>query len=395
MIYLDSAATTKPKQEVIDAMMPYFTEKWQNPSSLYSNIKSEINEARQVIANYINANEDEIYFTSGGSESNCWAIQGFVNYWKKKCMCPAIITTSIEHKSIIECLSNNFTINHHYLSVNECGFVDEKELIQWLEHYKKYECKVLVSIQMANNEIGTIQTIRRLANITHSYGAVFHTDAVQSFGKIKIDVNNYGIDLMSVSGHKFGCPKGIGFLYIRNDIQIEPLIYGTQERGMRGGTENVPYIMGMKKAVEILNDLYIRDLTRNFVEKEIIHFKAIAELNKQMFQKFGCVLNGAKSTFNRLHGIMSYRFPEEININIESLLLMLDMDDICVSAGSACNSHLNKPSHVLKAIGLSDDECSRTMRISFEYGTLTEEIVNKFISSLEKAIKILKADVDI
>lgn len=394
MIYLDNAATTKPKQEVIDAMMPYFTDKWHNPSSLYSSVKSEMNEARQVIANYINAKEDEIYFTSGGSESNCWAIQGFVNYWKKKCICPAIITTSIEHKSILEYLSNNLAINHHYLSVDKYGFVNEEELIQWLEHYKKYECKVLVSIQMANNEIGTIQMIRRLANITHSYGAVFHTDAVQAFGKIKIDVNNYGIDLMSVSGHKFGCPKGIGFLYIRNGIQIEPLIYGTQERGMRGGTENVPYIIGMKKAVEMLYDLEIRDFTRNFT-KEIIHCKAIAYLNNEMFYRFGCVLNGSVSNFNRIHGIMSYRFPEEINVNIEALLLLLDMDDICVSAGSACNSHSNQPSHVLKAIGLSDEECSRTMRISFEYGTLTEEIVNKFIISLEKAIKIMKADVNI
>lgn len=395
MIYLDSAATTKPKQEVIDAMLPYFTDKWYNPSSLYfeaSAIKNEIQNSKKDIANYIGAQEDEIYFTSGGSESNNWAIQGFVNWCNKNNKCPAIVTTRLEHKSILECV-DNINTNCFYIDVDKFGFVDEDNLSECLKYCEEAGYTTLVSIQMANNEIGTIQCIRRLSNIVHLYHAILHTDAVQAFGKTQIDVNNQWIDLMSVSGHKFGCPKGIGFLYIRNGIKIEPLIYGTQEYGMRGGTENVPYIIGMKKAVELLVNLNKSSESGISVIESVNHYLAIATLNELLVHKFGCKINGAVSNLNRIHGIMSYRFPNAINV--ESLILMLDMDNICVSAGSACNSNSNQPSHVLKAIGLSDEECARTMRISFERGTLTEETINQFISSLEKAIKIMKADVDI
>ena len=392
-IYLDNAATTKPKQEVIDAMMPYFTDKWYNPSSLYSNahsVKNDIQNAKKTIASYICAQENEIYFTSGGSESNCWAIQGFINHCHKNNKCPAIITTRIEHKSILDCV-DNVNANVFYIDVDKFGFVKEEDLSECLMYCEEVGYTTLVSIQMANNEIGTIQYIRRLSSIVHLYHAILHTDAVQAFGKIPINVDNYYVDLMSVSGHKFGCPKGIGFLYIRNGIEIEPLIYGTQMNGMRGGTENVPYIIGMAKAVELLDD-YRKHITRIFVQSENKHFIAIAKLNEALINKFGCKINGATSNLNRVHGIMSYRFPN--NIHIESLILMLDMDNICISAGSACNTYSDKPSHVLKAIGLSDEECMNTMRLSFEYNSLTEEKVDKFIDSLEKAIKIMKADVD-
>lgn len=394
-IYLDSASTTKPKQEVIDAMMPYFTDKWYNPSSLYLNasaIRNDIQNAKKTIADYIGAQEDEIYFTSGGSESNCWAIQGFVNHCHKNNKCPAIITTRIEHKSILDCV-DNVNANTFYIDVDKFGFVNEEDLSECLMYCEEAGYTTLVSIQMANNEIGTIQYIRRLSNITHLCGAIFHTDAVQAFGKMHIDVNNYYVDLMSVSGHKFGCPKGIGFLYIRNGIEIEPLIYGTQMGGMRGGTENVPYIIGMAKAVELIDNYSTKSLTHNFVQNEIKHFLSIAKLNEALIHKFGCKINGANSNLNRVHGIISYRFPD--NIHIESLILMLDMDEIYISAGSACNTYSDKPSHVLKAIGLSDEECKRTMRLSFEYNSLTEEKVDKFISSLEKAINIMKADVEL
>lgn len=396
MIYFDYAATTKPKQEVIDTMFPYFTDKWKNPSSLYSeNIKNDIQNVRKKIANYINATEDEIYFTSGGSESNNWAIQGFVKYCYENGKYPAIITSRIEHKSIIECVKNmSMGANIFFVNVDKKGFVDEEQLQRYLSYLKNAKYTTLVSIQFANNEIGTIQNIKRLSQLSHSYEATFHTDAVQAFGKINIDVNYCGIDLMSVSGHKIGCPKGIGFLYIRNGIKIKPLIYGTQENGMRGGTENVPYIIGMGKAIELLPYYDIKHLSKEFCQNEIQHFIAITKLNEYLVNNLGCKINGCLNNLNRIHGIMSYTFPENININIESMILMLNMDDIYISAGSACNSHSNKPSYVLKAIGLTDDECSRTMRISYEYGTLTIDIVNKFISCVEKTIKILKSEVE-
>lgn len=392
MIYLDNAATTKPKQEVIDAMMPYFTEKWHNPSSLYHDaikVKADIDNSRRIIAEYINANEDEIYFTSSASEANNWAIQGFINWCHWNGKCPAVITTRIEHKSIIECV-DNINANCFYIDVNKYGFVDEENLSDCLMYCEESGYTTLVSIQYANNEIGTIQYIKRLSDITHLYGAIFHTDAVQAFGKEDIDVQNKGIDMMSVSGHKIGCPKGIGFLYIKNGIHIKPLIYGTQEREMRGGTENVPYIIGIGKAVEILLNFKKTNRYKNTLIESVKHYLAIGKLNESLITKFGCKINGAISNVNRIHGIMSYRFPNDINV--ESLILMLDMDNICVSAGSACNSHSNQPSHVLKAIGLSDDECAKTMRISFEHGMLTEEIVDIFIDSLEKAITILTSN---
>ena len=384
MIYLDNAATTKPKQEVIDAMMPYFTDKWYNPSSLYSKasqIKQDIQSAKKTIADYINAHEDEIYFTSGGSEANCWAIQGFINYWKKRKEEVFVITTSIEHKSILKCIEAYGT-NYFIMDVDNFGFVNKEALRELLVIAHKNNYKTLVSIQYVNNEIGTIQHIKELSRLTHQYGAIFHTDAVQAFGKIDFNVNGLDIDLMSVSGHKIGCPKGIGFLYIRNGIEIKPLIYGTQMGGIRGGTENVPYIIGMEKAVQLISYKY-----RSF-EKCIEFFNAKTELCTKLKNKYGCKFNGANHISNRINNIISVTFPD---IAAESLIYLLDMEDICISAGSACDSYSNKPSHVLKAIGLSDEECMKTIRLSLS-DDFNMQQAEEFLVALDKVIKIIKID---
>ena len=386
VIYLDAAATTKPDKEVIEAMMPYFTDKWYNPSSLYSpsvQVKKDIEEARKVIADFINAEPDEIYFTSSGSEANCWAIQGFINNYSH----PSIITSYIEHKSILnflDCCSNN--IYTDCLNVDCKGNVLIDELKESLEI--DIGCctnNSLVSIQFANNEIGTIQNIKELCEITHKYNGLFHTDAVQVFGHLPIDVKDLGVDMLSVSGHKIGCPKGIGFLYIKNGVEIKPLIYGSQERGMRGGTENVPYIIGFAKAVELIlnkNIASYRGTGKYIVQRTAYVRNYLAKLLEQC----GCKINGSRES----------RLPNNINVTLpnkvtgESLIYMMDMSGICISAGSACNSHSQSVSHVLKAIGLSEEEAMRTIRITIPDDSLDINDIKKFVSELQKALKLLE-----
>lgn len=374
MIYLDNASTTQPKQEVINAMMPYFTDKWYNPSVLYSRgteIKDDIEKARKTIGSFINADKDEIFFTSGGSESNCWAIQGFVNYWNNLKKVPTIITSVIEHKSIISCV-DNVHANIHYIGVDKNGFIDIQTLKDILS-YTKGE-KVLVSIQYANNEIGTIQSIKTISKIVHEYGAVFHTDAVQAFGHIPIDVKGLGIDMMSASGHKIGTPKGIGFLYKKHNVMINPLIYGSQMDGLRGGTENVPYIIGLSKAVELCNFDNISKMI-NISDYIIRRFK----------WEFNCKFNG--HYIFRLPNNISLTFPQEITS--ESLIYLLDMNEIYLSAGSACNAHSLKPSYVLKAIGLSDEEANRTIRITLT-DDIDKNIIDYVITEIKKQINLIK-----
>lgn len=378
-IYLDSASTTKVKQEVIDAMMPYFTEKWYNPSSMYSKateVKKDIESAKKTIANYINADSNEIIFTSGGSEGNCFAIQGFINHCRRKGREATVITSTIEHKSIIACVEN-MNVDVHFVGVDKEGFVDVKAM-ESLVHDAYIEANdILVSIQFANNEIGTIQHIKEIAKLIHKYGAVFHTDAVQAFGQIDIDVKDLDVDMLSVSGHKIHTPKGIGFLYKKNSIEINPLIYGSQEGGLRGGTENVPYIMGFKKAIELLQKHeFNRQMSMILWRNDLIsRLKAI-----------GCTV----------HGSLSERLPNNINIAFpqkatgEALIYMLDTSGIYISAGSACNSHSTSISHVLQAVGLSEDEALRTIRITLsdtvpceERDILTEHFINEFKKQLE------------
>ena len=273
-IYLDNAATTKPKKEVVEAMMPYLMDKWHNPSALYSKaskIKKDVESARKTIGKFINANGNEIFFTSSGSESNCWAIQGFVNHCIARGKNPCVITSIIEHKSVIECVDHLNNINVHYIGVDKNGFINISQLRNMLFHAATIcEEEVLVSIQFANNEIGTIQHIKEIAEEVHRFGGVFHTDAVQAFGHVQIDVKDLDVDMLTASGHKVGCPKGIGILYKKDSVSINPLIYGSQMDGMRGGTENVPYIIGMAKAVELLQEddeyqLRMTVLRNNFI----------------------------------------------------------------------------------------------------------------------------------
>ena len=381
MIYLDEAATTKPKQEVIEAMMPYLTEQFYNPSALYSGankVKKDIENAKKTIGDFINADSNDIYFTSGGSEANCWAIQGFINYCNRKGIEPTIITSVIEHKSILSCV-DNMNIDVHYIGVDHKGFIDMVALENVLEYVtcnNKYS-KTLVTIQHANNEIGTIQRVKDIANIVHKYNAVFHTDAVQSFGHVPIDVKELDVDMMSASGHKISAPKGIGFLYKKNEIKIDPLVYGSQMNGLRGGTENVPYIMGMSRAVELVENVTKYQFRMNFLRSHFI----------EQLELLGCKING--SLIERLYNNINVTFDQ--NIIGESLVYLLDMSEIMVSTGSACNSKSIEPSYVLKAIGLSDEDAAKTIRITLPDNITTDKI-DKVISELKKQMMLLTID---
>ena len=377
MIYLDNAATTPVNPEVLNVMLPYFTEKWYNPSALYSKakeVRKDIDRATSIIKSFINAKyDDEICYTSGGSEGNCWAITGFINYYRNMNKDVLIISTPIEHKSIQLCLQNcPRTVEVCYVDIDSNGSVVLNSLENILKKYFKKKT-ILCSIQFANNEIGTIQNMKQICAIAHQYGAIVHSDAVQAFGQIYIDIQEINVDLLSISGHKINAPKGIGFLYIKRGTKINPLIYGTQFNGMRGGTENVPYIMGLAKAVELCRPqekARLISIRNYFIEK----------LKKQ----FNCKINGHLS--NRLPNNINVTFNN--NITGEALIYMLDMDNIMISAGSACNAHTNKPSYVLKAIGLSDVDIYKSARFSL-FDNINETDVDIIMRKLTDAIKTI------
>ena len=376
MIYLDSAATTKIKNEVIESMMPYFIEKWYNPSSIYSpsvKVKKDIENSRKIIGDFINANSNEIFFTSSGSESNCWVIQGFINYYRRKGKRVVIITSAIEHKSILNCV-DNMNVDVHYVGVNKEGFINMNSLEGLLRDANIEAHEILVSIQFANNEIGTIQHIKEIAEIVHRYDAVFHTDAVQVFGQILIDVKELDVDMLSASGHKIGAPKGIGILYKKDSIQIDPLIYGTQMDAMRGGTENTPYIIGMAKAVELIQNN--KEHNSNLI---YLRNYFISEL-----QKLGCTVNGSMN--NRLPNNINVTFFQDISG--ENMVYLLDLCDVYISTGSACDSHSVVPSHVLTAIGLSDENAMKTIRITLS-DNITMEDIDRTICNITKQIMLL------
>lgn len=377
-IYLDNAATTKVKQEVVEAMMPYLTEQYYNPSSLYSpavKIKEDIERARKIVGNFIKANGDEIYFTSSGSESNCWAISGFCHYWDTLKVRPVVITSTIEHKSILECVKNMIA-DVYYVDVDKNGLIKLDTLSELLNDVSLWGLPLLCSFQLSNNEIGSIQDIKKISNIIRQHGGMLHVDGVQAFGQIPIDVDEMGIDMLSVSGHKVGCPKGIGFLYIRKGTAISPLIYGSQMDGRRGGTENVPYIMGMAKAVELcdVSENKIREM-----DSKRDYFIGCLEI------ECGCKLNGHYP--HRLSNNINVTFPQ--NITGEALLYCLDLSDIKISTGSACNSQEIKPSHVLKAIGLTDEDAMRTIRITIS-NDITYKDIDYVIEEIDKAIKLIE-----
>lgn len=382
-MYLDAAATTKPDTEVIKSMLPYMQTMWHNPSSLYKpakEVKEIIEKSRKTVADFICANQNEVYFTSGGSESNCWAIQGFIQNRICKGRVPSIITTTIEHKSILSCLEGNH-VDVHYVNVDKEGYVNLKNLEDILKYVASQTDSgddILVSVQFANNEIGTIQHIKDIANIIHKYGAIFHTDAVQAFGQVDIDVELMQIDMLSASGHKIGMVKGSGILYKKNSIEINPLIYGSQENGMRGGTENVPYIIGFAKAVQMIQKNHKLDMNMTIWRDNFI----------SQLQAIGCVVNG--SLKDRLPNNINITFPQKATG--EALIYMMDMSDIQISAGSACNSHSQSVSHVLQAIGLSEDEALRTIRITLPNDTPyqeRDEVIKKFISEFKKQMILL------
>ena len=373
-VYLDNAATAKSEVDdiIINTMTNAMREYWMNPSSLYAtHVAKEIGRCKANIAKFIDAETNEIYFTSGSSESNSWAIRGFADMYDNA----HIITTKTEHKSVLNAVNNDcLDICVNYCNVDKYGMINLNDLEELCESYK--HLSTLVSINMANNEIGTVQHIKMISDIVHKYNFFLHVDATQALGHIPINVEELGIDMMSCSGHKISpVLRGIGFLYKKNGINISPLIHGTQENGLRGGTENTYGIIGLSKAIDYCN----------------INPKAIEEMsNKRDYfihllrLKFGCKLNGHYEY--RLPNNLNVTFPQ--NITSEALLYTLETSEIYVSAGSACNSKSIKPSHVLKAIGLTDDEAMRTIRITLP-NNITYEQIDKVINEIESAIKVI------
>lgn len=386
-LYLDSAATAKPNKEVLKAVMPYLTDNFYNPSSIYSNgvrVRRAIDDARESIAGFINADADEIFFTSGSSESNCWAMQGYLLAGVMDISTTSIVTTKIEHKSIMECAdamerfgNATYYCDVTYLDVDKDGFVNMEQLESVFKDREEPDYyDIFVSIQLANNEVGTIQDIKAISDIIHKYGGILHVDATQAFGQIPIDVKSMGIDMLSASAHKLeGGFKGVGLLYKKKDIEIQPIIYGSQNDRQRGGTENCPGIVGFAKAVElaseemedklalsVMRDYFINELTRN-----------------------GCKLNG--TSVHRLPNNINVMLPE--GIGSEELLYMLDLDDIQCSVGSACNSHSKKPSYVLKALGLTDEEAARSVRFTIS-SDITYEAIDYVVEKVVKIMKIIR-----
>lgn len=362
LIYLDNAATTKTAPEVVDAMIPYFTEHYGNPSSVYSfasGNKEGVSRQREIIAQALGAQANEIYFTAGGSESDNWALKATAEAYEKKGK--HIITTKIEHHAILhtcEYLEKQRGFEITYLDVDENGVVKLDELKKAIR-----PDTILISVMFANNEIGTIQPIREIGEIAQEHKILFHTDAVQAFGQIPIDVDACHIDMLSASGHKLNGPKGIGFLYIRKGVKIRSFVHGgAQERKRRAGTENVPGIVGMGAAVEramrtmetrTAKERKLRDYLIERIEAEIPY----------------CRLNGDRT--NRLPNNVNFSFRF---IEGESLLIMLDMKGICASSGSACTSGSLDPSHVLLAIGLPHEIAHGSLRMTLGEETTREDL---------------------
>ncbi len=361
IIYLDNAATTKTKPEVVEAMLPYFTEKFGNPSSVYgfaSQNKEAVTVAREQIAKVLNAPAQDIYFTAGGSEADNWALKAAMEAYRDKGN--HLITTKIEHHAILHTCEylEKQGCEVTYLDVDENGVVDVNQLKAAIR-----PTTVLISVMYANNEIGTLQPIKEIGQIAKERGVLFHTDAVQAFGQLPIDVAAENIDMLSASGHKLNGPKGIGFLYIKKGLKLRSLIHGGgQERKRRAGTENVPGIVGFGKAVE---------LAAAGMDAKI---KQETELRDYMIDR---VL--AEIPYVRLNGHRTLRLPNNANFSFqfiegESLLIMLDMKGICASSGSACTSGSLDPSHVLLAIGLPHEIAHGSLRLTLSEETTKEEI---------------------
>ena len=361
MIYLDNAATTKTAPEVVDAMLPYFSEYYGNASTIYSlgaESKKAMDHARQTIADSLGAKPEEIYFTAGGSESDNWALKATAEAYASKGK--HIITTKIEHHAILHTCEylekRGFEIT--YLNVDRDGLISLDELKAAIR-----PDTILISVMSANNEIGTIEPIAEIGEIAKEHGVLFHTDAVQAYAQVPINVDEMHIDMLSASGHKLNGPKGIGFLYIRKGVKIRSFVHGgAQERSRRAGTENIPGIVGLGAAVEramrimdtkTRKEIELRDYLIGRLENEIPH----------------CWLNGHRTK----------RLPNNINFSFlfiegESMLIMLDMKGICASSGSACTSGSLDPSHVLLAIGLKHEEAHGSLRLTLSEESTKEEM---------------------
>ncbi len=361
MIYLDNAATTRTDPKVVEAMLPYFTEYYGNPSSVYefSGIsKKAVTDAREILARSIGAKTQEIYFTAGGSESDNWAIKAAAEAFGKKGK--HIITSKIEHHAVLHTCEylekQGYEVT--YLDVDEDGMVKLDELRNAIR-----PDTILISIMFANNEIGVIEPIREIGEIAKEHGIPFHTDAVQAYGHVPINVDEYHIDMMSASAHKINGPKGIGFLYIRTGVKIRSFIHGgAQERKRRAGTENVPGIVGFGKAAEIA--------MASMEERS----RQEAQLRDYLMEK---VL--AQVPYTRVNGHRTRRLPNNCNFSFqfiegESLLIMLDMAGICGSSGSACTSGSLDPSHVLLAIGLPHEIAHGSLRLTLSQENTKEEM---------------------
>ena len=361
LIYLDNAATTQVYPEVLQEMLPYFSEVYSNPSAIYSfasESKKAVDKARTSVAELINAKTDEIYFTGGGSESDNWALKATAEAYKSKGN--HIITSKIEHHAILHTCEylekRGFEIT--YLNVDRDGLISLDELKAAIR-----PDTILISVMFANNEIGTIEPIAEIGEIAKEHGVLFHTDAVQAYAQVPINVDEMHIDMLSASGHKLNGPKGIGFLYIRKGVKIRSFVHGgAQERSRRAGTENIPGIVGLGAAVEramrimdskTRKEIELRDYLIGRLENEIPH----------------CWLNGHRTK----------RLPNNINFSFlfiegESMLIMLDMKGICAASGSACTSGSLDPSHVLLAIGLKHEEAHGSLRLTLSEDSTKEEM---------------------
>ncbi len=361
LVYLDHAATTSARPEVVDAMMPYFTKEFGNPSSIYSfasKNKDVVEHSRGIIANALGADKEEIYFTGSGSEADNWALIASAEAYGDKGR--HIITSKIEHHAILNTCKYLEQKGYEITYLN----VDEKGLVNLEELESAIRCDtILVSIMFANNEIGTIEPVAEIGRIAHAHGTLFHTDAVQAFGQVPINVQEMNIDMLSASGHKFNGPKGTGFLYMKKGLLLKSFIHGGhQERGMRAGTENVSGIAGIGKAAEIA----VATMDERIKKETMLRDYLINRLMKEI-------------PYIRVNGHESKRLPNNVNVSFqfadgESILIMLDIAGICASSGSACTAGSSAPSHVLTAIGLPYEIARSAIRMTLGYENTKEEM---------------------
>lgn len=376
MIYLDNAATTKPVPEAVEAMLPYLTEYYGNPSSIYSfsdKSKNVIQDTRDFIAESLHAKSEEIYFTAGGSESDNWAIKAAAEACASKGK--HIITSGIEHHAVLH--TCQYLEKHGYevtyVGVDENGILNMEELRAAVR-----EDTILISVMFANNEIGTIQPVREIGELAKEKGILFHTDAVQAYGQIPIDVEELHIDMLSGSGHKFHGPKGIGFLYIRKGVKIRSFIHGgAQERGRRAGTENVPGIAGMGAAAKYSFRVMEEKIRKETALRDYLIDRVLSEI-----------------PYVRLNGDRSQRLPGNANFSFrfvegESMLIHLDQKGICASSGSACTSGSLDPSHVLLAIGLPHEIAHGSLRLTLSEETTREEL-DYVVDNLKEIVSYIR-----